>query len=81
MYWNWLAFYTETSWLNTLEYYCFPRTPSDSLTDKTWKIMRISTVTLTWKMTVWKCIQRAWWTPDYNFEATDLATVSAFSYS
>lgn len=78
---NALAYYTETSGANTLEYFCFPRQPDDAITDSTWKVMRFTTVTATGAMVAGKCIQWAWGSPEYVNSAADLATVSALSFS
>jgi len=76
-----LAYYSETSWVNTIEYFCTPKQPWLSITDSWWKCMKLITVTATEKLADGKCITRAWGSPDYSWTATDLATVKAYSYS
>jgi len=59
LYGGGLAYYSEISGANTLEYFCTPRNPEALLTEKAWKIMRLETVTLTGNMAPGKCIKWA----------------------
>lgn len=81
MYWNALAYYVETSGVNTIEYFGTPRQPWLLLTESWWKWMKMITVTATTNLAAGKSITWAGWSPDYAFVATDLNTVKAFSYS
>jgi len=80
LHWNALAYYSELDWANTIEYFLTPRNPSDLITDATWKIMKIITVTATWAFEAGKSVTRAGGSPDFTFTATDLATVKAYTY-
>lgn len=79
-YGNWLAYYSEVDWLNTIEYFCTPRQPNVLITEEAWKIMKVTTVTATGNFVAGKSVVRAGWTPDFSFAATDLATVKAYTY-
>jgi len=81
LYGNWLAYYSETDWLTTIEYFCTPNQPWLAITETGWKVMKFITVTATGKMNPWKCVLRAGWSPDFSFTATDLNTVKAYSFS
>lgn len=78
---NSLAYYTETSGANTIEYFCTPWQPWDALSASSWKIMRMTTVTATGNLIPGKCIMFAGGTPSFSYAATDLATVKWYTYS
>jgi hypothetical protein len=81
LYGNSLAYYSEVSGLNTIEYFCFPVQPYIAIADTGRKVMRMTTVTIGWALIPWKCIMRAGGTPDHRYTATDLNTVKAYAYS
>jgi len=77
---NALAYYVTTSWLNTIEYFCFPRSPDMLVTNKWWKILKLITVTTTKELAAGKSVLYAWGSPDFSFYATDLTYVDWLSY-
>jgi len=81
LYGNGMAYYVETSWANTIEYFCSPGQPGLWITEKWWKIMKLITVTATGNLAAGKCITWAGWSPEFAYLATDLSVVKAYSFS
>lgn len=80
IYWNSQAYYSEVDGSNTIEYFCTPSVPEAALTDKVWKIMKVTKITATGKYVTGKSVVWAGGTPDCAFVATDLNTVKALTY-
>lgn len=80
-YGNWLAYYSKDDGTTKTEYFCTPNQPWLSITQKWWKVMKMTTVLSSWEMTQGKTIQRAWWSPDFSFSADNLVYVEWLSYS
>lgn len=75
-----LAFYSETSGVNTLSYYCTARFPEALITESVWKVLKVITVTATGNLAAGKSVLFAGWTPDYKYAVPNLATVSWLTY-
>lgn len=77
---NALAYYQDSTGTYKTEYFCVPRNPEAALTDPFWRIMKMDTDKVTGDLAPGKSITFANGTPEFVHVATDLATVSWFTY-
>ena len=80
---NGMAYYSNITPTVKTEYFCVPDQPGLGITERWWKIMKVTTdLTSTDKdLAQGKAIMFAGWTPDFTFLATDYTYVAGLSYS